>query len=80
KVPLVMYPQTREQEGVAARVEQVGAGMLIKKISSDSIRETVEQVMNAPSYRENAAVISEGFRKCPGAKGAADKIERLCNT
>ncbi|MDE6592628.1 MAG: glucosyltransferase [Oscillospiraceae bacterium] len=80
KVPLVMYPQTREQEGVAARVEQVGAGILLKKPSSDSIRETVEQVMNTPSYRENAAAISEGFRKCPGAKGAADKIERLCNT
>ncbi len=80
KVPLVMYPQTREQEGVAARVEQVGAGMLLKKPSSDSIRETVEQVMNTPSYRENAAAISEGFRKCPGAKGAADKIEKLCKS
>lgn len=78
QVPLVMYPQTSEQSGVAARVEQLGAGILLGKINPDAIRETIEQVMNTPSYRENAASISDGFKKCSGAKGAADKIERCC--
>ncbi|MCM1113705.1 MAG: hypothetical protein NC399_10685 [Muribaculum sp.] len=78
EVPLVMYPQTPEQEGVAARVEQVGAGMLLKKASVSSIREAVERVLHTPAYREHAKAVSEGFRKCPGARGAADKIERLC--
>lgn len=78
EVPLVMYPQTPEQKGVAARVEQVGAGMLLKKASVTSIRETVERVLHTPAYREYARAVSEGFRKCPGARGAADKIERLC--
>lgn len=78
QVPLVMYPQTSEQSGVAARVEQVGAGVRLEKISPDAIREAVEQILNTPSYRENAAAISDGFKKCSGAKGAADKIERLC--
>lgn len=78
EVPLVMYPQTPEQAGVAARVEQLGAGIYLKKISTNIIRDTVEQVINTPSYHENAAAVSHGFKKCPGAKGAADKIEALC--
>lgn len=78
EVPLVMYPQTPEQAGVAARVEQLGAGIYLKKISTNIIRDTVEQVINTPSYHENAAAVSRGFKKCPGAKGAADKIEALC--
>lgn len=78
QVPLVMYPQTSEQTGVAARVEQLGAGIRLEKVCPNTIRETVEYVMNTPSYREHAIAISDGFKKCPGAKGAADKIERLC--
>lgn len=79
QVPLVMYPQTTEQAGVAARVEQLGAGILLKKETSDSIRGTIEQVLNIPSYRESAISISEGFHRCSGAKGAADRIIALCS-
>lgn len=79
QVPLVTYPQTTEQAGVATRVEQLGAGIRLKKVSAESIKETVENVMNTPSYRENAVAISNGFKNCSGAKGAADKIEKLCN-
>ena len=78
QVPLVMYPQTTEQAGVAARVEQLGAGILLKKETSDSIRRTIEQVLNTPSYYESALAISEGFKRCSGAKGAADQILTLC--
>lgn len=78
QVPLVMYPQTTEQAGVAARVEQLGAGILLKKETSDSIRRTIEQVLNTPSYYENAIAISDGFHRCSGAKGAADQILALC--
>lgn len=78
QVPLVMYPQTSEQAGVAARTEQLGAGIRLEKVNPASIRAAIEQVMNTPSYRESAAAISESFKRCSGAKGAADKIERLC--
>lgn len=78
QVPLVMYPQTTEQAGVAARVQQLGAGILLKKETSDSIRRTIEQVLNTPSYYESALAISEGFKRCSGAKGAADQILTLC--
>lgn len=77
-VPLVMLPKTTEQGGVAARVEQLGAGLLLKKTTPEAIREAIRTVLTDPQYRENAAKIAEGFRSCPGAKGAADKIERCC--
>ena len=78
KVPLVMFPQTSEQDGVATRVEQLGAGVRLKNINAKSIRVAIEKVLNTKSYYEQASKISQGFRKCTGAKGAADKIEKMC--
>ncbi len=78
KVPLVMYPQTSEQDGVATRVEQLGAGIRLKYVNAKSIKETIENVLHTKSYYEQAAKISEGFHKCTGVKGAADKIEQMC--
>lgn len=77
-VPLVMLPRTTEQGGVAARVEALGAGIHLKKSTPQAIREAVRKVLEEPAYRENAARIAESFRSCPGAKGAADKIESCC--
>ena len=78
KVPLVMYPQTSEQDGVSTRVEQLGAGIRLKYVNAKSITETIENVLHTKSYYEQAAKISEGFHKCTGVKGAADKIEQMC--
>ena len=77
-VPLVMLPQTSEQGGVAARVEQLNAGVRLEKTSPSAIRAAVEQVLTNQSYCKNAKVISEGFRNCSGAKGAAEKILAVC--
>lgn len=78
KVPLVMFPQTSEQDGVTTRVEQLGASVRLKHINAKAIRETIESVLNTKSYYEQASKISQGFHKCTGAKGAADKIEQMC--
>lgn len=74
-VPLIMLPKTSEQGAVAARIEQLGAGRMLKKTTPEAIREAVEAVLHTPSYRENAGRIAEGFYSSSGAKGAADKIE-----
>lgn len=79
-VPLVTLPQTSEQGGVAARAEQLGAGLRLKKTTPEAIRSVLETVMNTPSYRENAAKISDSFRACGGAKAAADCIEACFQT
>ncbi len=78
-VPLVMLPRTSEQKGVAARIAQLGAGVHLEKTRSDAIRKRVEQVLNTPSYGDNARKIGAGFRGCGGAEAAADKIEQTGN-
>ncbi len=73
-VPLVMLPQTSEQSGVAERILQLGAGIKLHKTDSKAIYAAVKTVLADNQYKENANAVAEGFRKCTGAKGAADKI------
>ena len=77
-VPLVMLPLTAEQSGVAARIAQLGAGLRLKKTDIASIRSAVRSVLGNPSFRQSAASIAEGFRRCSGAAGAAEKILQVC--
>lgn len=78
-VPLVMLPQTPEQGGVATRVEQVGAGIRLGKADASSILNAVNTILNDATYHKNASTISEGFKACSSAKGAADKILSVCS-
>ena len=77
-VPLVMVSQTAEQGGVAERVRQLGAGIRLAKTDAASIRSAVRDVLADPAYKQSAASISDGFRRCSGAKGAVDKILQVC--
>ena len=77
-VPLVLFPQTNEQGGVAARVAELGAGATLEKTDALSIRAAVDTVLQMPSYRANAQKISESFHRCGGARAAAEKILSLC--
>ena len=76
-VPLVMLPQTSEQGGVAERVRQLGAGILVKKPTAPAIAEAVETLLKGEAYKENAQKLSVDFQSSPGAAGAADKIEAV---
>ena len=77
-VPLIMLPQTAEQGGVAERVLQLGAGLKLTRTLPVSIREAVYTVLEDPSYRKNADIISAQFQQCSGAVGAAEKILQVC--
>ena len=77
-VPLLMLPQTKEQQGVAERVRQLGAGILLEETTSERIRQSVENLLGKPEYREAAQAVRESFRRCGSAKAAADKIESCC--
>lgn len=77
-VPLVMVPQTAEQAGVCERVLQLGAGIQLETFDSASILSAIRTLLEEQRYRKNAEVVSAGFRRCSGAKGAADKIESMC--
>lgn len=77
-VPLVMLPQTAEQNGVAERVLELGAG--VRLTNTARLLDTIGQVLGDPRLKENAEAIAAGFRRCPSAKGAADKILSVCQT
>ena len=77
-VPLVMLPQTSEQGGVAQRVSQLGAGIMLKGTSHKAIRAAVDELLSDEVYKEKARAIGDGFRECTGAAGAADKILSVC--
>ncbi|MDE7250249.1 MAG: glucosyltransferase, partial [Lachnospiraceae bacterium] len=76
QVPLVLFPQTNEQRGVAYRVHELGAGNYLMKNSSKSIGEAVKEILANPSYKQNAAKIAESFYRCGGVGTAADFIEK----
>lgn len=91
-VPLIMYPQTTEQGGVANRVAELDAGIFLESGTGSNhtgyfssadhnpvpspaqIRSAVDKILQNDSYRQNASAISDGFRNCAGAEGAAEKI------
>ncbi len=79
EVPLVMYPQTTEQNGVAERVLEFGAGIKLDKPDAISVMNAVNQILSDITYKKNAIEISKGFKNCSGARGAADKIISVCN-
>ncbi len=79
-VPLLMLPKTKEQEGVASRTAQLGAGLHLEKTTPAAIRQAIQTLLEQPQYSENAAKVAAGFRACSGARGAADKIEECCRS
>ena len=78
EVPLIMFPQTNEQKGVAERVLELGAGIRLNKPDTISLLNAVNQIFSDETYKKNAEKIAQGFKACTGAKGAADKIISLC--
>ncbi|MBR3748422.1 MAG: glucosyltransferase, partial [Firmicutes bacterium] len=77
EVPLVLFPQTPEQDAVAKRAEELGAGLRLADTSAAGIRKAVETVLHEPSYKKAAMDISAGFKKCGGYKEAREFIESL---
>jgi MGT family glycosyltransferase len=77
KVPLVLFPQTPEQGGVAYRVNELGAGFYLPEASPEKIVESIQEVLENHSYKQSAEEISKGFHRCGGYRLAADKIEDL---
>lgn len=77
KVPLVMFPQTSEQGGVARRVSDLGAGIYLEKNNVEAIRTSVKEVIESVEYKKNAGIISDSFKNSGGVKEAADAILKV---
>lgn len=79
-VPMVLLPQTTEQKGVAGRVVELGAGKGLEKLDGVLVHQAVNDVLSHNTYKQCAVKIADGFKKCTGAKGAADKIIEVCES
>ncbi len=76
-VPMVLYPQHGEEESVAGRAEELGAGLRLKKATPKHIRNALYAVLADKQYRAAAQKISEDFISCGGSNEAADFIESM---
>ena len=74
-VPMVLFPQHGEENAVAIRCEQLGAGLRLKRPSASCIRSALEAVLGDDRYRRAAQTVAEDFSRCGGAAEAADFIE-----
>ena len=73
--PIVLYPQTGEQNAVARRVVEINAGIKLCDDSVNGIRLAVFEILSNSKYKKAASACSDDFRACSGAVGAAEFIE-----
>ena len=79
-VPLILCPQTQEQEAVARRTEELGAGIRPKSAAPQDILNAAEQALGDGKYKAAAEKISDSFKHSGGyAKALAflENIERV---
>jgi len=67
-VPMVVVPQMGEQEIVARRVQDVGAGLFLAPAdaTAEALREAVDRVRTDKRFREAAVTVGGSFRACGG--------------
>lgn len=75
---MVAIPIANDQPGVAARIAHVGVGerVTLKQLSSGRLRRAIQQVLQQPSYRQNAQAFQQAIAATPGPLQAADIVEQ----
>ena len=75
-VPVVAIPQANDQPAVARRLQELGAGILIKpkEAAPEVIRKAVETVLAESEYKSSCTKIADSFRHSGGVEAAADTI------
>lgn len=75
-VPLVVIPLSADQPIIARQVANLGAGVALEmqSLTANQLRETVEHVLNDPSYIKAAANVRDSFQRVGGYRQAVDEI------
>lgn len=80
-VPLVCLPNPliADQEPLADRVEQLGAGRALdgERATAGDIASAVEELTRAPRYRRAAMGLARCIETSPGVAGAAEQLLRI---
>jgi len=77
-VPMLVFPQHGDQHLVAARVEELGAGVVLRPpdLEPARLRSAVDLLLSEPRFRAGAGKIAESFHAAGGYRRAADEILR----
>ncbi len=75
-VPMVLYPLHSEQRIVAERVEELGAGVKLRRNKPKYLARTVADIIGNQTYEDNARKLSKTFQNAGGAVEAANVILR----
>lgn len=78
-VPLIIIPTEWDKPDIARRVIESGAGIRLapQDCSPNRLRAAVEQVLNTPSFRQNAQRMAAAFARYGGPLAAAELLETL---
>ena len=81
--PEIVIPQQLEQYINGRRVVETGAGLIPKgyriseRVSVEALRLALDQILDDPSYKSNAAQLGKTLRAAGGYEQAANEIERF---
>lgn len=75
-VPLIVIPQSADQPIIAGQVTHIGAGITLQmqSLTANQLRETVDHVLNHPSFNKAVANSRESFQRSGGYHQAVDEI------
>jgi MGT family glycosyltransferase len=78
-VPLVVFPQMREQMATAQRVAELGLGLMLSDegLTRERLREAAEQVLSDPTFRQKAEQCSATLKAAGGYSRAADTVQQF---
>jgi UDP:flavonoid glycosyltransferase YjiC (YdhE family) len=74
--PMVVVPQRGDQYLVAARIAELGAGLMLtpRDLTPDRLRQAVGRVLAEPAFRARAQALGAGLDEAGGFARAADEI------
>lgn len=81
-VPLVTVPFLAEQAVVGRRVEQLGAGVVLRRKDVDrtSLLRSARDILADPGYKAAARQVGKGLQRAGGPERAADEIESMLSS
>ncbi len=78
-VPLVLIPHAADQPIIAARVEKLGAGVVLNKsrLTAVKLRDAVNQAFNEQRFKRSAETIGQSLRDAGGYRTALSAADRF---
>ncbi|MET7695035.1 nucleotide disphospho-sugar-binding domain-containing protein [Streptomyces sp. NPDC005483] len=77
-VPLLLVPQGADQQMVARRVVELGAGLTMhtQHITKDSVHRLARRLLHEPGFKAAATTLKAAQHRAGGHRRAADELER----